>query len=370
MRVRPALAVALAVAVLSGPVTAQSRRPPGLADQEMAAQSGALGIVASLEGRPCPQLGDLDYVAGARDPEILAQAAGRERASIDEVMGTLRRVAQDQTIGEDGRARLFALGSWQIVSAAGRLTLLRIAEQARIDPQMTDGSAHPLTPLLELAGLLDQIRGSGIAGAAEQAVGRIRSRLDQCRSGLARAVIEANEPAIRTALADARTSAEVRAVGQRHRLAADGAGLSVTETYEQRLRKLAEAEAAQAAEAARRASRNAPVRAPAPAAPAVSPAQMAAAQRFITASNNGNEAAALAELAEDIELRTPEGVFRGKAEVRDAVRRQSARGQSGTMGAPQSDGDRIFARGRVGAFPVTSYYEFNSANKINRIVIR
>ncbi|MCU0884346.1 MAG: nuclear transport factor 2 family protein [Beijerinckiaceae bacterium] len=301
---------------------------------------------------------------------MLAQAAGRERASIDEVMATLRRVAQDQTIGEEGRGRLFALGSWQVVSSAGRLTLLRIAEQARVDPQMADGAPHPLAPLLELAGLLDQFRGSGISGAAAMAVGRIRNRLDQCRSGLARAVIEANEPAIRTALADARTTADVRAVGQRHRLAEDGAGLSVTGSYVQRLRTLAEAEAAQAADAARRASRNAPARLPAPAASAVSPAQLAAAQRFITASNKGNEAAALAELSEDIELRTPEGVFRGKAEVREAVRRQSASGRSGTMGPPQSDGARVFARGRVGAFSVVSDYEFNSANKINRIVIR
>lgn len=360
---RPLLLVpVLLIAVLSLPVAGQPRRTS--ADQLTAVQAETLRLIAGLEGRPCPQPGTRDYVAGARDDAALSVAAEAEYAGLTDIMATMRRVAGDPAVSTEGRTRLLTLGGWQIVAASSRLSLLRLAQQARAETALDDGAAHPITLLLDHRRLLDQLSAPGLDGAALAALARVRSRIDVCRQEIGAAIIAANEPAIGSALAAARSSAEARAIADRHRLLADGAGLPVTTRYQQRLNALMEAEAARM----RTATRSTP---PAAAAiPSLPSAWLAAARRFVTASNQGNEAAALAELADEIELRTPEGVFRGKAQVREAVRRQSARGLSGRMGEPQSDGRRIFANGRVGAFNVTSIFDFNDAAKISRIVVQ
>lgn len=351
----------IAIALIATPTAAQ--RPTATNGPTAAAQAAAANAqqaLALVENRPCPNLGDTGYVSGVGDAARLAAASSRELSTASTALMTLQRMLQDPELTPKGQGELRFLGSWTVAAAMARWTLLRIAEQGLVDPVITRGGRHPSTLLGETAAQLQDLAGNGaLTPDSAELLSRLKRGADRCRGVNIAAVLAANERDALAAISGATSTSALTAVSQTYML--QRGGPSATEAqFDARYRTLEQQEA-------RAAQRNRPVAAAVPDGP--SPAQMAVAKRFIAASNRQDSAAALSELSEDVELRTPQGNFRGKAQVKQAVQQQAASGRSGTTGEPRMSNGVIIAPGRVGAIPITTRFYFNDAGKIRLLIV-
>ncbi|MCG2839831.1 DUF4440 domain-containing protein [Sandaracinobacter sp. RS1-74] len=348
--------IAAAVLLAGAPAFAQRKGDPSAA-----ARAEAEKTVAALENRACPAPGDRGYVGGAEDAAKLAQGIRGEAAGIAQLQSTLRAMAADPNVDAASRPMLTALGNWSIVAAAARASLLQLASTAQADTRVAPGAPHPLEPLLSHEAQLQQWRQGLADGGAQATFARLSARVAQCRAELGGAIFAANEPAFQQAVAGASSSGALRLLGQQYRLDQDGGQHPSVSAYRTRL-----------AELVNRETRTARAPAAAPTASAARPAgptsaQVATVSRFVAASNRQNEAAALAELADDVVLVSPNGTYRGKAAVRQAVQANAHMGR-GEMQKPVVQGSEIVALGSVGSFRMRTRFTVNSAGKISRMV--
>lgn len=353
--------VIVAAVLAAAPALAQRASPANSqAAAVQAATANAQQALALLESRPCPALGDTGYVSGFTDAAKLAAASSRELGTAANGMATLQRMLGDPELAEKARGELRFLGSWSVAAAMSRWAVLRVAEQALVDPVIADGRRHPSMLLAETAGEVQNVMGNGILTPdAVALLARLKTGVERCRSANVAAVLSANEKDALAAIARASSTSGLQSVGQTYLMQRGGASVAESQ-FDARYRTLE-------AQEARASARNKPVVAAASDGP--TPAQMAVAKRFVAASNRQSEAASLAELADDIELRTPQGTYRGKAEVKQAVRDQIASGKSGSTGEPRISNGVIIAPGRLGSYSLTTRFYFNEGGKIRLMIV-
>jgi hypothetical protein len=355
------VAALVAVGLLWAPaLEARSSQSSGQAAALQAATANAQQTLALLENRPCPGLGDTTYVSGFTDAAKLAASSSRELGTVSNALATLQRMLGDPELTEQARGELRFLGSWTVAAAAGRWSVLQVAEQALVDPVIVAGRPHPSSLLAETSAKLQNIAGNGVLTPdAASLISRLKAGVDRCRVANIAAVLAVNEKDALAAIARASSTSTLGSVSQTYLLQRGGSSVAEGQ-FDARYRALEQQEA-------RASSRNKPVVAAAPAGP--TQAQLAVAKRFVAASNSQSEAASLAELAEDVELRTPQGTYRGKAQVKQAVRDQIASGRTGSTGEPRISDQTIIAPGRTGSFSVTTRFYFNDAGKIRLLIV-
>ena len=341
----------MVAALFAVPAAAQQT---ALAARAASARTDALASLAAI-ARPCPRLGARDVVGGAASPEQLAEAGAREAAYAAEGIATLDRAMADPAVTERGRRDLQALGGWSVAASLGNAALLRLAEAAQRPPAIPAGASHPLQALSQTEQSLAQAaRRQSMPPEAAQAIASMGAALGRCRVSLGTELVQANAELIRADVDRARSTDELDRIADRYRLREYGGTFSV-QLAQRRAQLIAAASVAR------------PSAPPPPSGPP--PAHLAAVRRSIAASRSGNSRAALAELSDDVVLSTPEGIFRGKADVARAVESQRARGRSGTIGEPVVSGGRIMTSGSVSGFPVATSYSVDGRNKIRRIDI-
>lgn len=337
-----------ALSVLPCPAAGQTGEPP--------AAIGAQRLLSSVEGRPCPALGERSYVAGMASPDELAAAADREMASARASMRTLERLIGDPEVSDKGRGDLVSLGSWTVAQSLANWTLLRLAQQALVDPQVAANQPFPTDVSASTENTLAQFAAArALIPNAVMLIGRLRDATARCGTVTREAIMAANEPAIRSAIEGARTPDELRQVDALYRLRRGGGRAALLAMYDDRMRVIT--------------PRIARVPSAPPPASGPSQAQLATARRFVAAASRQDRAAALAELTDDVQLSTPQGSYSGKTEVSQMVAQQSANGSSGSLSPPQISGDRVVSAGRASGFNVVTRFEF-SGNKISRITVR
>lgn len=346
----------LASANLTGAVRAATP------DREMAeARSGALAGLSAIEQRPCPDFGTTDYVEGISDPAQLRAARASEFQYVRSSLDSLNRMAADSRLSAQGKQQLAALGSWNIATSLSNWTLLTIAEQAMVDPQVAAGAPFPLALIDGASSDAARLDLRMLAPEAAGAVQRMRSALARCASAGYQSLLTRNEDSFGAEVDRSRTNDELAALAARYQLSRAPQDPTV-----QAFQKRIESRRTQLA-AMVRTPKAPPAGRPAAAPPAFTAQQMETTRRFLRAAATSNEQGALRELSDDVVMATPNGVYRGRSEVAAAVREQNANGRSGSMGEPFADSRGIAVRGRVSSFGVISRFSFNAANKINRI---
>lgn len=324
-------------------------------------RSGALAGLSVVEARRCPALGETGYVEGIGDSAQLRNARLGEIDFVHSGLSSLGQMAGDGRLSAAGRQQLMALGSWNVVSSLTNWTMLTIAEQALVDPQVAPGGPFPLSLIDSASAEMSRLDLRYLAPEAGAAVQRLRSALGRCAAASYQSLLARNESSFASEVERARSTEELNALAARYQLSrasTDPAAKAFLDRIEARRARLA---------ALVRTPRASAGAAPAVAAAAFTPVQMETARRFARAASSGNEQGALKELAEDVVMSTPSGTYRGRNEVAAAVREQNRSGKSGSMGEPFGDARGIGMRGRVGSFGVTSRLGFNADNKINRI---
>ena len=343
-----------------------------------AARKDAENGTANLEQRPCPALGDRNYLRGMTQPQQLAVAADKERTYQDGALRQLQQLVRDPQLAEQTRSELQALASWSIAASMASWSMLQTAQQALANPLIAPGQPYPAAAI---EGARERLRQTAANGAlAPDAAGVIRRQMaavDRCRKSFGAAIFKLNQPQFDAAVDSARSVADLGRVEQDYRArdaAGEGYGADSLDKLTARRTALAEtdrvardnASAVSAADAAKRRaeaeSRQAELR-------AKLPAYLAVAKRFAEASQSGNERAALAELSRDVVMNTPQGSYRGIDRVVAAVRQQSASGAGGSLGTPRIEGDRIVANGNSGGYRITTFFGFDGDNRIARIDI-
>lgn len=358
---RTVAAVAALAAAFGGDASALARA--GSPEREIAeSRSGALAGLSVVEARRCPALGETGYVEGIADSTQLRNARLGEIDFVRSGLSSLGQMAGDGRLSAAGRQQLMALGSWNVVSSLTNWTMLTIAEQALVDPQVVPGGPFPLSLIDSASAEMSRLDLRYLAPEAGAAVQRLRTALGRCAATSYQSLLVRNESSFASEVERARSTEELNALAARYQLSrasTEPAAKAFLDRIEARRAKLAALVRAPRAPAGTR-----------PAgvgAAAFTPVQMETARRFARAASSGNEQGALKELAEDVVMSTPSGTYRGRNEVAAAVREQNKSGKSGSMGEPFGDARGIGMRGRVGSFGVTSRLGFNAENKINRI---
>jgi hypothetical protein len=295
-------------------------------------------------------------IEGAR----LAASSSRELATASNALTTLQRMLGDPELSEKARGELRFHGSWTVAAAMSRWAVLRVAEQALVDPLIATGRGHPSILLAETAGQLENLAGNGVLTPdAVDHIGRIRVGVDRCRAASITAVPAVSEQDAVAAVNRASSTIALGAVSRTYLLQRGGSSVAEGE-FDARYRTLEQLEA-------RVSARREPAVAAAPEGPI--PAQLATVKRFVSASNSQNEAASLAELAEDIELKTPQGAYRRKAQIKQAVRYQIASGKSGITDEPRISNGVIIAPGRLGVYLLTTRFYLNGSGKTRMMIV-
>ena len=343
-----------------------------------AARRDAEAGTASLEQRPCPALGDRNYVRGVTQPQQLAAAADRERAFEDGAMRQLQQLMRDRQVAPQTRSELQTLASWNIAASLANWSMLQVAQQAQASPLIAPGQPDPAA-LVE--GARERLRQTAdSAGLTPDAAGIVRrqmSAVDRCAKNFNAGIFKLNQPQFDAAVDGAATLAELNRIEQQYRAkdaAGGGYGADSLDKLHARRATLAEADrvardnanAVSAADAEKRRAeadrRQAEIR-------AKLPAYLAVATRFADASRNNNERGALAELSRDVVMNTPQGSYHGIDQVVAAVRQQAAAGAGGSLGTPRIEGDRIVSNGNSGAYRIFTAFGFDAQDRISRIDI-
>jgi hypothetical protein len=367
-------------------VAALAASPSVYAASELeSARKDAQTGTATLEQRPCPVLGDRNYLRGLSDPQQLIAAAEQERTYEEGALRQLEQIARDPQLSNKQRPPLLALASWSISASLANWSMLQLAQQALADPLVAQGKPYPTAGIESARERLRQVSENGsLNPEAADIVRRQSSVLERCSKGFATAVFKLNQPQFEAAIESAGSGAELDRVEKLYRYREAAAGnyggdsldrLTARRTAIAEIERVARENAAvvSAAEAAKRqeenqrwqaenAKRQAELE-------AKLPGYLAVAKRFTEAAQSGNERAALAQLSNDVVMTTPQGNYRGINNVADAVRRQSASGSSGSLGNPRIESGRILANGNSSGFRITTYFSFDEANKISRIDI-
>lgn len=319
--------------------------------------AGAQRLLASIENRPCPAFGDRTYINGLNGADQLATAADREIGNARQAMQTLERLVNDPDVSEKARANLVGLGSWTVAQSLANWTLLRLGQQAQVDPAIVPGQPFPTDIATGAQNTLAQFAAArALTPDAAMLVGRLRDATGKCAMAAREAVMATNDAAIRSAIAGARSPDDLRRINETFQIRQAGGRTPVLAAWEDRLRAVTPRS----------------TRAPAVAATTSSgptQAELAVVRRFVAAANRQDKSGALAELTDDVQLITPNGRYSGKAEVSQAVAQQSSKGSSGGLSAPTISGGNIVSSGRASGFNVVTYFELRGG-KISRMTIR
>ncbi len=342
------------------------------------ARSDAENGTKSLEQRPCPAFGDRKYLRGMTDAQQLSNGAEKERLYQETALRQLQQIAGDPKLEQRQRSDLQALAGWSIAASMANWSLLQVAQQALANPLIASGQPYPGAGL---EGARERVRRTADSGAmpaeAAAVLRRQAGALDRCVQSFNAAIFKLNQPQFDAAVDAAANLSELGRVEQQYRTREAASGGYAADSLDKltaRRTVLAEADrvarenasAVGAADAAKRRAeaeqRQAEMR-------ARLPTHLAVAKRFAEASQSGNERAAVAELARDVVMVTPQGTFRGIDEVVGAVRRQSASGKGGSLGTPQIADDRIVSSGQSSGYRITTTFSFDADNRISRLTI-
>lgn len=349
------------------------------ASEAEAARSDAEKGTTVLEQRPCPPFGDKRYLAGMSNTAQIAQGAEQEQRYQDQATTQLQQIARDAKLDAKQRTELQNLASWSVAASMANWSLLQVAQQAQANPLVVSGQAYPSAPI---QGAVERVRRTadmgGMAADAAEVLRRQARALDRCSQAFSLAVFQLNQPQFDAAVDKASTLAELQQIEQTYRAreaAQARQGADSLDKLAARRTALVEAERAarensQAVNAADAARRQADMEKRQSELRAKLPAWLAAAKRFAEASQRGDERAAIGELSPDIVMITPTGTFRGIDQVVSAVRRQSASGRGGSLGAPQIAGNEIVAYGSSGGMGIKTTFGFDAGDRISRMEIR
>lgn len=343
-----------------------------------AAKRDAEAGTRMLEQRQCPALGDRSYLRSLGDPQALTDAAARERQYQESALRQVQQMMADPKLDQRRKANLQALASWSVTASMANWSLIALAQQALASPLIAAGQPYPTVPLEAARDRVRRMADSGaVAADAAAVMHRQAGAIDRCIPVFNAAIFKLNQPQLDAAIDSAAGPQELARLEQLYRMreaVSAGYGAESADRVAARRSAIAEAErqerdrrmAASSAEAARQRAlmeqRQAELR-------ARLPAHLAAAQRFAQASQRGDEQGAVAEMAPDIVMVTPQGTYRGVQQVIGAVRSQAASGRGGSLGTPQLVGDRVVSQGSSGQFRITTTFDFNVDSRITRLAI-
>lgn len=336
------------------------------------AESGTI----TLEQRPCPALGDRNYLRGLTNSQQLVTAAEKERVYEEGALRQLQQIMRDPQLAQRQRSDLRALASWSIVASMANWSMLQVAQQALADPLIAPGQPYPAA-LIEGARerLRQMAENSSLPAEAANVARRQAGAVERCAKSFNTAIFKLNEPQFEGAIESAKSIPDLDRVVRLYRAqdaANGGYGADSLDKLGARRAAITEAERAArenaaAVNAAEAAKRQAEAEKRQAELIAKLPVYLAVAKRFADAAQSGNERGALAELSPDVVMNTPQGNYRGINQVVAAVRQQSASGQSGSLGTPRIEGNRILANGNSGPYRIVTSFSFDDGNRISRI---